>query len=80
MDLEPIARAPEDANLEQLRAQLAVARERTHRSFVALETELRSEVASFTDWRTAFQARPAMFLGAAFALGFLISSNRRPNE
>ena len=79
MDLEPFARAPRDASVDQLRAQLAVARERTHQSFAALESELRSEVAVFTDWRAAFQARPGLFLGTAFALGFLIGSNRRPN-
>lgn len=65
--------------MEQLRAQLVAAREHTHRSFVALESELRNEVAVFTDWHAAFQARPGLFLGAAFALGFLIGSNRRPN-
>ncbi len=80
MDLEPVARAPQDVSVEQLRAQLAVARERTHRSFAALEAELRSEVAVFTDWTAAFQARPGLFLGAAFALGFLIGSNRKPNH
>lgn len=79
MDVEPVARTPQDASVEQLRAQLAVARERTKRSFEALESEVRNEVAVFTDWHAAFQARPGLFLGAAFALGFLIGSNRRPN-
>lgn len=70
---EPVKQEPE---LERLRADLAAARSRTRATFQALAVEAREEVTEWGDWRNAFRARPALFLGVAFLGGFLRGSRR----
>jgi len=48
------------------------ARERVSQSMMAL----RQEVARKIDWRSWVQQRPLLFVGGAFALGFLLGRRR----
>ena len=63
---------PEDLRVEEARARLMLARQRTRGTLSAL----RSEIAEKTDWHTWFRARPGLFLAAAFAAGFLLARRR----
>lgn len=67
---------PEAPDIEELRDQLAEARQRTRASLEDIEVELRTELLSWLDWRQAYQTHPGRFLAAAFAFGVLIGSRR----
>ncbi|MDP2313944.1 MAG: hypothetical protein Q8P41_13640 [Pseudomonadota bacterium] len=63
---------PADRRVDEARARLVLARQRTRGTLTALQRE----VAVRTDWHTWFRARPGMFLAAAFVAGFLIGKRR----
>lgn len=67
---------PEDRRVEDARARLALARQRTRGTLTALRTELRSEFKEKIDWHTWYRARPGIFLAAAFFTGFLLGRRR----
>lgn len=62
--------------MEELRARLTLARQRTRGALQALRTEVRTELAVQTDWHTWYRARPGLFLAAAFVTGFLLARRR----
>lgn len=57
---------------EQIRAELERARQQIQSSAALL----REEVAVATDWRAWYRRRPAVWIGAAVALGFYLGSRR----
>lgn len=61
-----------DQRVEDARARLTLARQRTRGTLIAL----RREVSERTDWHTWFRARPGLFLSAAFLTGFLLAKRR----
>lgn len=64
---------PADQRVAEARARLMAARQRTRGTLAVLRRELSERV----DWRTWFRDHPELFLGAAFAAGFLLGSRRR---
>jgi len=46
--------------------------ERTRQRLAASIGALREELTSLTDWREWIRARPAVFVGGAFALGLML--------
>jgi ElaB/YqjD/DUF883 family membrane-anchored ribosome-binding protein len=63
---------PPAKSSEEVRAEIERAREQIQASVVAL----RQEVAEVVDWREWVRARPALCIGAAFAIGFYLGSRR----
>ena len=63
---------PADQRVEEARARLMLARQRTRGTLSAL----RREVSEKTDWHTWFRAHPELFLTAAFFAGFLLAKRR----
>ncbi len=68
--------AAADLRVEEARARLQLARQRTRGSLIVLKRELKRELAERTDWHTWYEARPALFLTAAFVTGFLLARRR----
>ena len=67
-----IHRPAEDRLVEEARARLMQARQRTRDALAAL----RSDLSEQTDWHTWYRARPAVFIAAAFVAGFLFGRRR----
>lgn len=65
-----------DEQVEVMRERLADARRETRLSLTQLETEIREEFVTLTDWRTLYAVRPAYFVGAAFMVGFFLGNRR----
>jgi hypothetical protein len=60
--------ASTDTALRETELEIARSRERLAASIGAL----REEITTLTDWREWIRARPAPFIGGAFALGLLL--------
>jgi hypothetical protein len=65
--------APPDRDAAQMRASVEGARRQIAASVVALQEEARLALS----WREWFRRRPALFVGVAFAVGFLAGGARR---
>lgn len=61
-----------DQRVEQARARLSLARQRTRGTLTVLHREL----AERADWHTWFNAHTGLFLSAAFVTGFLLARRR----
>ena len=62
-----LATTPAEARLEIARARAQIA---------SSAAELKAEVAGLPEWREWVRKKPWLFIGGAFALGFLIGRRR----
>lgn len=65
-------RRPEDVQVDEARARLLAARQRTQ---VAI-SDFRSGMTEKMEWRTWYRDSPGVFLGLAFLAGFLLARRR----
>jgi hypothetical protein len=61
-----------DQRVNDARARLTLARQRTRGTLTVLQHELVERA----DWHTWFRARPGLFLTTAFVVGFLLAKRR----
>ena len=48
--------------------------ERARRALIASAHDIREDVKELADWRRPIRARPLLFVGSAFAVGFLLAA------